>query len=160
EPSYRLLGDLLAPLGCPQHFVMGNHDNREAFARVFGNGGHPSGHGSFDVADHHFVILDSLDPGHADGFVDTKQLPWLQHDLAAHHTTPTIAFVHHHPWPVHHAWIDTMPLRNGDDVTTRLAAHGNVPLLICGHVHLDHAVHRRGLTMLTTPSTCIQLTKV
>ena len=160
EPSYRLLRELLAPLGCPQHFVMGNHDNREAFARVFGNGGHPACHGSFDVAGHHFVILDSLDPGHADGFVDTKQLAWLEHDLAAHPTTPTIAFVHHHPWPVNHAWIDTMPLRNGDDVTTRLAAHGNVALLICGHVHLDHAVHRHGLTMLTTPSTCIQLTKV
>jgi hypothetical protein len=25
---------------------------------------------------------------------------------------------------------------------------------------MDHAVHRGGLTMVTTPSTCIQLTKV
>jgi hypothetical protein len=43
---------------------------------------------------------------------------------------------------------------------TRLAAHGGVVLVICGHVHMDHAVHRDGLTMVTTPSTCIQLTKV
>jgi Icc protein len=163
EPSYRLLREILAPLACPQRFVMGNHDNREAFTRVFGDATRAPGtprHGSFDVAGHHFVVLDSLEPGQAAGFVDGNQLAWLEQDLAAHRTTPTIAFVHHHPWPVGHTWIDTMPLRNGDDVTARLAAHGNVTLLICGHVHLDHAVHRHGLTMVTTPSTCIQLTKV
>jgi len=32
--------------------------------------------------------------------------------------------------------------------------------LICGHVHLDQAIQRGSLTMLTTPSTCLQLSKV
>src|SRR6185369_11868490 len=81
EPSYRLLQEILGPLACPQHFIMGNHDNREAFARVFGNGtGRPEAprHGSFDGAGRHFVMLDSLEPGQAAGFVDAEQLAWLE----------------------------------------------------------------------------------
>jgi Icc protein len=162
-PSYRLLQEILAPLACPRHFVMGNHDDRAAFARVFGDGARApesSRHDSFDQAGHHFVVLDSLEPGAAAGFVGDEQLGWLERDLAAHRGTPTVAFVHHHPWPVGHAWIDSMPLRNGDSLMTRLAAHGGVALVVCGHVHLDHEIHRDGLTMVTTPSTCIQLTKV
>lgn len=163
EPSYRLLREILAPLACPQHFLMGNHDNRVAFARVFGDGDRAPGaprHGSFDHASRHFVMLDSLEPGQAAGFLDTEQLAWLERDLARHRAAPTVVFVHHHPWPVGHRWIDTMPLRNGEDLMTRLRAHGGVTSVICGHVHLDHAVQRDGLTMVTTPSTCVQLSKV
>ncbi len=162
EPSYRLLRDLLAPLPCPSHFIMGNHDNREAFARVFGDAAHgPSAPrpASFSADGWRFVLLDSLDPGQASGALDAAQLAWLESDLAAHRGTPTVAFVHHHPWPVNHRWIDTMMLREGDALTSRLRAHGNVAALICGHVHMDHQVLRGGLTMLTTPSTCIQLIK-
>src|SRR2546428_10299925 len=38
ESSYRLLGEILAALRCPVHFLMGNHDNRVAFNRVLGSG--------------------------------------------------------------------------------------------------------------------------
>ena len=73
EPSYRLLQEIIAPLPCPAHFVMGNHDNRVAFARVFGAGGRaPEAprHGSFDHTGRHFITLDSLEPGQAGGFLD------------------------------------------------------------------------------------------
>jgi Icc protein len=164
EPSYRLLREILAPLACPQHFVRGNHDNREAFTRVFGAATRPPGDGRPTPASTspgvHFVVLDSLEPGQAAGFVDTNQLACSSRTLAAHRTTPTVAFVHHHPWPVGHTWIDTMPLRNGDDVTARLAAHGNVVLLICGTSHRPRRPTAAASTMVTTPSTCIQLTKV
>jgi 3',5'-cyclic-AMP phosphodiesterase len=163
EPSYRLLQEILAPLPCPAHFLMGNHDNRVAFARVFGAGdGAPeaSRHGSFDRAGHHFITLDSLEPGQAGGFLDPAQLAWLERDLAAHRDAPTLAFVHHHPWPLGLRWIDTMTLRNGEELMTRLRTHGRLSHLVCGHVHLDQAIQRDGLTMLTTPSTCVQLSTV
>jgi Icc protein len=41
-----------------------------------------------------------------------------------------------------------------------LAEQAQVRWLIGGHVHSEQLIQRGGLTMLTTPSTCIQLSKV
>lgn len=163
EPSYRLLADIVAGLPCPAHFLVGNHDHRVAFNRVLrAKAPAPDApqYYSFDHGRYHFVVLDSQEPGQAAGLLDAAQLRWLRADLAEHRRQPTLVFVHHHPWPLGLQWIDTMPLRNGDDLTAALGEHPDVRWIICGHVHLDHAAQRGRLTMLTTPSTCIQLSKV
>jgi Icc protein len=163
EPSYRLLAEILASLRCPVHFLVGNHDNRLAFNRVLGakalaqDAPQPY---SFDHEGYHFIALDSLEPGQAGGFLDAAQLSWLHRDLVQHRDQPTIVFVHHHPWPLGLQWIDTMTLRNGEKLMTVLRDHAQVSWVICGHVHLDQCVQRGRLTMLATPSTCVQLSKV
>lgn len=163
EPSYRLLAEILAGLPCPVRWLVGNHDNRVAFNRLLRRDA-PSPDAphyySFDHQEYHFVALDSLEPGQPGGFLDAAQLAWLRDDLARHRAQPTIAFVHHHPWPLGLQWIDTMTLRNGEALMAVLREHPRLRWLICGHVHLDQAVERGGLTMLTTPSTCLQLSKV
>lgn len=163
EPSYTLLADILAELPCPVRFLLGNHDSRVAFNRVLRpDAPAPDAphYYSFDHQGYHFVALDSHEPGRAAGVLDATQLWWLRDDLAQHRDQPTIAFVHHHPWPLGLQWIDTMPLRNGDELMGALREHPDLRWLICGHVHLDQAIQRNGLTMLTTPSTCVQLSKV
>jgi Icc protein len=163
EPSYVRLAEILGGLPCPVRFLLGNHDDRVAFNRVLRRDAPapdaPHYYG-FDHDGYHFVALDSHEPGQASGRLDAAQLAWLRTDLAEHRGQPTIAFVHHHPWPLGLRWIDTMPLRNGDELTTVLHEHPDVRWLICGHVHLDQAIQRGGLTMLTTPSTCVQLSRV
>jgi Icc protein len=162
EPSYRLLKDIVAGLPCPTHALMGNHDDRPAFNRVLLDGARAPDAPhcwSFDHGGYHFVGLDSHVAGQPHGFLDGGQLDWLRQDLAQHRDRPTIAFVHHHPWPLGLAWIDAMRLRNGDDVIAALQEHPRVRWLICGHVHLEQAIQRGGLTMLTTPSTCLQLSR-
>lgn len=163
EPSYVLLAEILAGLPCPAYFLVGNHDDRVAFHRVLRTKpATPDAphYYSFDHRGHHFVALDSQEPGQAGGFLDAAQLGWLRRDLGAHRDRPTILFVHHHPWPLGLQWIDAMALRNGDELTALLGEHPEVRWCICGHVHLDQAVQRGGLTMFTTPSTCVQLSKV
>jgi 3',5'-cyclic-AMP phosphodiesterase len=163
EPSYRLLAELVARLPCPAHFLVGNHDHRVAFNRVL-RAAPPAPDApqyyAFDHGSYHFIVLDSHDPGQAAGRLDVEQLRWLRADLARHRHQPTLAFVHHHPWPLGLEWIDTMGLQNGDDLVSALTEHPDVRWIICGHVHLDHASQRGRLTMLTTPSTCVQLSKV
>jgi len=56
--------------------------------------------------------------------------------------------------------MDTMTLRNGGEFMAMLAGQAQVRWLIGGHVHSEQLIQRGGLTMLTTPSTCIQLSKV
>lgn len=163
EPSYTLLAEILAGLPCPIHVLMGNHDERVAFNRILRRGVTPDDapcYYSFDHLGAHFVALDSHEPGQQGGVLDATQMAWLDDDLARHRGRPTIVFVHHHPWPVGMEWMDGMSLKNGDDLMASLRRHGRVRWVICGHVHLDHVVERDGLTMLTTPSTCIQLSKM
>lgn len=160
-PSYALLREILAELPCPTHPMMGNHDQRAAFNRVLRDAPADAPcYESFDHADHHFVTLDSHEPGHVDGSLDAAQLAWLEADLARRHGRPTIVFVHHHPWPLGLRWLDALPLRNGEELMTALARSGQVRWVVCGHVHLDQVVARDGLAMLTTPSTCVQFSKV
>ena len=163
ETSYRLLAEILAELPCPVHYLVGNHDHRVAFNRVLRRDAPAADaphYYAFDHEGHHFVALDSQEPGQAGGFVDPQQLEWLGRDLARHRNRPTIVFVHHHPWPLGLRWIDTMTVRNGDELMTLLEGHPQVRWVVCGHVHLDQAVASGRLTMLTTPSTCIQMSKV
>ena len=162
-PSYARLREILAELPCRAHFLMGNHDNLEAFNRAL----RPEAptpdapcYYSFDHDGAHLIALDSHEPGHADGVLDPAQLAWLARDLAAHRDTPTIVFIHHHPWPLGHAWMDTMTLRNGGELMAMLAGQAQVRWVIGGHVHSEQLIQRGGLTLLTTPSTCIQLSKV
>jgi Icc protein len=160
--SYMRLAEILGGLPCRAHYLMGNHDNLEAFngaLRPEASKDAPCYY-AFEHGGVHFVALDSHEPGHADGVLDAPQLAWLERDLAAHRDTPTIVFIHHHPWPLGHAWMDTMQVRNGDELMGILARHVQVRWLIGGHVHSEQMIQRGGLTFLTTPSTCIQLAKV
>lgn len=163
EPSYRLLKEIISGLPCPAHVLVGNHDDRVAFNRILlGDALVPGAphRWSFDHGGYHFVGLDSQEPGQGRGFLDGQQLDWLRQDLGQHRAQPAIAFVHHHPWPLGLEWIDGMRLRNGDELIAALREHPRLRWLICGHVHLDQVVQRDGLTMLTTPSTCLQLSRV
>jgi Icc protein len=163
EPSYHLLRDLLSALAFPVHLLLGNHDHRVAFHRVMATGAPTpeSPHRwAFGHGDCRFVGLDSHVPGMAGGEVDRSQLDWLRGDLEANRGQPTFVFVHHHPWPIGVAWLDAMPLWNGEELIEVLHAFPDVRWIICGHVHQDQEVQRDGLTLLTTPSTSVQISKL
>lgn len=80
---------VMAGMGCPVHYVFGNHDmnfdapddawKHETFSRYLG----PSYY-SFNVGKVHFVILNSVmwDGKEYHGEISEAQLKWLQNDLA------------------------------------------------------------------------------
>jgi Icc protein len=162
EPSYRTLRELLAGLRCPAHLLIGNHDDRPAFHRVMGTGAAPdqAQRWSFTHGGYHFVGLDSHVPGRAGGELGPAQLDWLDAELGARAGMPALVFVHHHPWPLGLAWMDSMPLQDGAALLAVLERHPGARWVVCGHVHLDQSVQRGRITMLTTPSTCFQVSKL
>jgi 3',5'-cyclic-AMP phosphodiesterase len=163
EPSYRLLQEILAPLRCPTYMLLGNHDHRTAFHRVLQTAApipDTPHHYSFEHQGYHFVALDSHVPGKPGGYLEASQLAWLRADLQAHRGQPTMVFVHHHPWPLGLAWLDAMNLSNGEELVAVLRQYPDVRWIICGHVHQDQEIQRHGITMLTTPSTCVQISKL
>lgn len=163
EPSYHLFKRLMERLPCPVHFLIGNHDDRIAYNRVLRTDApneHAQHYYSFNYLNHHFVALDSHEPRQAAGLLDSNQLVWLKLDLTLHRDLPTVVFVHHPPWPLGIRWLDAVRLQNGAELMAILSEHARIGWVICGHVHLDQVVQRGRLTMLTTPSTCTQLSKV
>lgn len=126
---------------------------------------------SFDKAGWHFIVLDGTMPTFDDRIYiakyDEEQLAWLADDLA---NTPAnrpvvvvthepilsgCAFVHpdvdcHEHWriPASHVHVDAGRVHN------LLASHGNVKLVLSGHLHLVDRVEYMGITYLCNGAVC------
>ncbi|MCH9672708.1 MAG: metallophosphoesterase [Gammaproteobacteria bacterium] len=163
EPSYELLVRTLAPLSCPVHMILGNHDHRRAFKTVVRAERSPDDSPyrySFGHQGYRFIFLDSHVSGQHAGRLDSAQCLWLKEELDAHVGVPTFVFVHHPPWSVDHPKLDTMGLEDGDAFIDQLRPYPDVKWVLCGHVHLDHHVQEGGLTLLSSASTCFQVDKL
>lgn len=117
--SYERLKAMLAasPLkgGIAPRLLVGNHDNRETFASVFGavprdESGHVQWTEETDAG--LFVYLDTAEPGTHAGHYDEKRQAWLRRLLeqAAASDKPVWLFMHHNPLPVHVANADAIGL--------------------------------------------------
>lgn len=108
EGDYETLGKLLQPLsdaGLPIHLTMGNHDDREKFAKVMADSA-KSGDGLVDGkhvsvvegSQANWVFLDSLRfVNKVEGEFGEAQLNWLRSFLKANAEKPAILVGHHYP---------------------------------------------------------------
>jgi 3',5'-cyclic AMP phosphodiesterase CpdA len=108
--DYALLRELVEPLrqaGLPPHWLMGNHDRREALWQVFpesrsgDEGLLPDKHVAVLESPHaNWFLLDSMDqPGVVGGRLGEAQLQWLAKALDAHPNKPALVMAHHYPEP-------------------------------------------------------------
>jgi Icc protein len=163
EASYRRLRQLLAPLQVPIHFLMGNHDDRRAFRRVF----HPREtasaepvNESFERGGRRFLLLDSAQPGKVEGALSAEQLAWLDVQLGARPDLPTWIFLHHQPLPIHIRWLDALGLANGEAFLTVLARHPQVEAVAYGHIHQPRRWRYLGMLFLAVPALAFQFSSV
>ena len=163
-------------LGMPVTHCVGNHDvwgwKRNDLDKIgadplFGKGmwlkwtGYASPYFSFDCANWHFIVLDSIQSSPTPcGYVahlDDAQWRWLQQDLAGTPPLTPVCIVSHAPFlhagvqfldPQHHrsAWsisgsllhLDARPFKD------LLARHANVRLCLSGHIHMFSRIHYNG----------------
>lgn len=159
--SYQRLKARLEQAHVPVQFMIGNHDNREVFAEVFGPEQlDPTGHVQHmrDMGDTRALFLDTLfappydyPASHCGWLCDTR-MDWLDRQLAE---APgrVVIFMHHPPHDVGFRAMDYLKLRNGKAFHDLLARHGNVAHIICGHVHRTiSGTHRgTGFTVFKSP---------
>jgi Icc protein len=163
EGSYRRLQALLAPLRPPVHFVMGNHDDRTAFRRVFRREVRPSAdpvYEAFERGGVRFLLLDSVLPGKAEGRLAAEQLSWLEAELATHSGRPTWVFLHHQPLPIYIRWLDALGLQNQEEFLAVLARHPHVEVVCYGHVHQVRRWRYRGALFLSAPALAFQFSPI
>lgn len=160
--QYDRFEELVAALPAPLVPVPGNHDDRTELRARFGSllpGGaadDPIDH-VIDLDDVRLVFLDTQVPGAVGGAVTTDQLAWLDGVLRAAPERPTIVFQHHPPFPTGIGFMDRDAFAGVAEYEAVLAAHSQVELISCGHLHRTIVRRFAHTVACTWPSTCAQL---
>jgi Icc protein len=155
ETGYKRLLGRLKLTGIPTYCLPGNHDLPHKM-KQFLNRDNVHTQPSVQRDGWSLVFLDSTIPGNESGNLDETQMGLLQHLLEANIDKHTLICMHHHPLPVGSRWMDTMALKNPDQLFDLLSRHPQVKGILCGHIHQEFKGEHNGIKLLGTPSTCIQ----
>jgi Icc protein len=153
--GYARFREVFAGLGVPVYCIPGNHDEPQAMARTLQGAPFQLG-GVARWPGWVVVMLDSFLAGKAQGRLSRKSLEELDAALKANAGLHALVCLHHHPVAMHSRWLDQVGLENPDEFFAVLDRHRNVRGVLWGHVHQIHDEERKGVQLLSTPSTCAQ----
>lgn len=152
--GYRSLTTLLDRFGVPVYCLPGNHDNPEVMRQHLSS---PlvSTPGVVDRGDWRIVLLDSVVVGEVGGYLASAQLNLLR-DALRDNRRHTLVTLHHQPVRVGSDWIDDMGLDNGDEFLAITDQAPQVRGVLWGHVHQQYDAWRGDVSLMASPSTCVQ----
>ncbi len=175
QEEYSHLKQILKRLNqnIPVLFCLGNHDDMESFFQVFPNyfpdllkessavilscSDKESGLNyciDFHVAK--LIVLDSSIKETGWGEVSKTTLDWLEKILSDSATDTNILALHHPPVPSLSQVMDTIALKNPEDLQDLLLSYRNVRLIVCGHVHRTIFSSFAGIQVAFCPSVVFQ----
>jgi Icc protein len=102
------------------------------------------------------IMLSSFSGGDDGGRLSQDELTRLQASLQKNRSLHTLICVHHHPIPMGSRWLDGVSLRNADDFFEIVNQFSQVKGILWGHVHQASDRRRKGVRLMSTPSTCSQ----
>jgi len=164
EPAaYARLREIVEPaaeaMGAQVVWVMGNHDDRAAYAReLFGEALPDGGQGNqdrvHDVAGLRIVSLDTSVPDYHHGELSDAQLEWLADVLSTPAPHGTLLALHHPPVPV--------PLMRAAEIIELLDQHRlaevltgtDVRCILGGHLHYSTYSTFAGIPVSVASATC------
>ncbi len=153
--AYERFRDLLLPLNLRVHCIPGNHDVRDLMQAVCVRPPF-----SYCAREEHrgwlTIGLDSCVSGDAGGALSDGELERLDEAVRSTQAKHVAVFLHHPPIPMGSKWLDTVGLKNGDQLLERLRMLGKIRLVAFGHVHQDYDDDYEGIRIIATPSTCRQ----
>ena len=146
--EYEALRPILEELNAPHYLLLGNHDRRAAFRKIFGeapvdNNGFVQY--AFTVEDNRFIVMDTLDEGKVGGLLCEQRLDWLARELASLNGQDAYLFIHHPP----------LRLEGGEALADMIDG-GRVKHLFFGHVHRPLHGSWRGIPISSQHSTLHQ----
>ncbi len=158
--AYIALRPMLDDLPWPVTLMMGNHDHRATFRKVFPE--HPTDPNGFiqtaiDMDNIRIITLDSLDdvPDVPQaGQLCPDRMGWLEARLEEAER-PCLIFVHHPPFQTGLHGMDGIALQNPKAFRDTLG-FGNVAHVFAGHVHRNITASIDGISMTTLKGTCQQ----
>lgn len=137
--AYRHLERRLKSISLPVFLMIGNHDNRDNFFKVFGDRHpfeFPYAQYRQEFAGHELVFLDTQGVGSHAGRLSPDRLSWLDRTLGAAQND-VLMFMHHHPVELHAPALDAKGLTNWPEFHAVLARHRDkIRHIFHGHCHL------------------------
>ena len=157
--EYKILKDALDNQPFKTTLMLGNHDRRTSFQKVFPNLPADFQHGSQNFGKTKILYLDTLDEGakiEHSGFICKERMMWLKTNLLSA-KGPVIILSHHHMFTTGLDGMDEIRLINGREVAKVIAASGRGKMVISGHVHRTIYTTYNGLAHATIQSPCHQM---
>ncbi|MCQ4161599.1 phosphodiesterase [Roseomonas sp. GC11] len=150
EPEgYAAAREILAGLPMPCHITLGNHDSRPAFRAAFPEVAVDAAgfvQQAFAMPEGLGLLLDTHEPGRAEGRLCPARLSWLEAALRGG-SGPVFLFLHHPPFRVGLGRMDDIRLREGAGELENILWRHRARLrhLFIGHLHRAVAGSWRGL---------------
>ncbi|MDX1809153.1 MAG: phosphodiesterase [Sulfurospirillaceae bacterium] len=136
--SYEILKNILDNLSIPYYLILGNHDDRENYLKVFPDpfATQPFTHFSKIIDNSLLLFLDTLDVSSHSGHLCESRFEWLENELAQNNHLPAYIFMHHPPVVIHHDMMDSMGFNDKEEFWKTIEKTQNVKHIFFGHVHL------------------------
>lgn len=145
----------VADLQAPQLWLAGNHDDRVNMKLAVGEGS-PCLQQSLWLGNWRIIMLETQVEGKVYGMLSEAELERLQALLQASEAQHVLLCIHHNPVPVNAAWLQQHSLKNAQALFDVLDGYSHVRAVLFGHVHQEVNEQRNGVSMLASPSTCVQ----
>ncbi len=152
--SYDRLRKHLAQLGKPVYCMPGNHDPADEFETAM-KGGVFQRTRRLVQGPWQIIMLDSSVAGSPAGGLARSELHFLSETLASH-DQPAVVFMHHAPVSINSEWLDTMIVKNADELLSIVDGFPQLRGIVFGHIHQGFERMRGNAVMLGAPSTSLQ----
>lgn len=154
--AYERLQGYFEQFSCPGFWLPGNHDDRGAM--VAANNGAARLRKELRLAGWQILMLDSQVPGQVGGCLGEGELAWLEgalHEASAAGMNSLVC-LHHQPVPIGCEWLDEQMVADADAFFAVLDRHPCVKGVLWGHVHQRIDRQRNDVSLMASPSTCVQ----
>jgi 3',5'-cyclic-AMP phosphodiesterase len=155
KSAYQKLVDHLLPLTAPVLCLPGNHDDVDMMNDIMASSGHDIGK-VFKAGQWLIILLNTCVSGQHCGKLSSTELEFLQTTLESSSGTHCLIALHHHPVPINSLWMDAMALTNAKDFLNIIDDFDHVRAIIWGHIHQKFELIRNNVSLLASPSTCLQ----
>jgi Icc protein len=153
--AYHYIAQTCAHFTCPVYWIPGNHDIPELMQKTFAQTQLKEDKAIL-LGNWLLILLNSHYPKHVPGLLGRSELSRLSYFLSEHPAQHALIFLHHHPVPVGSKWIDSQVLINAEDFFAIVDKYSHIKGIIFGHVHQVFESQRKGIPLLSAPSTCFQ----
>ncbi len=155
KSAYQKLADYLSSLTTPVFCLPGNHDDPGLMNEVMEANG-INACKTIRLGQWLIVLLNTCLKGEHSGKLTTSELEFLRETLKSNLDQHCLIALHHHPVSVNSSWMDSMILENAKEFLSIIDDFDQVRGIIWGHIHQEFELIRNKVTLIGSPSTCLQ----